>query len=295
MERIKRERTAPATVSLSKNNCTYPLIFPPTKKIEEHRLTNGVEVRGIADLNEEGEINYVIGFGNISLNGKKLTSLNKIDGQVLMGILAYFQMKIRKLKKDDKFRDRDIDYRLTFKSMYELLTFLKMPTNSPRYYERVKEALHKIMNTTLYFCKGYYSVEEGCTLSSSATINILSSLKINEAGASRKDCSIEIAICRDWYAMHEAYFVLAEIDLYKKLSEAQINLRNLLEAFRPKMLEDSISITRNLKKLATKIGYGDSPLYKYRETITEAIKAINREERKGYKVRFKGDNIIFSV
>lgn len=295
MDRIRRTKIAPEIVSVSKNHCTYPLIFPPTKKISEHRLANGVEVRGIADFNNDGDINYVIGFGDISLNGKRLAGLNKIDGQVLFGILAYFQLKIRKLKKDKKFKDRDIDYSISFNSLYELLTFLKMPTTNPRYYERVKEALYKINNATLYFCKGYYDADEKGFKSKAATFHIFNSLEVVESGGPRKECAISLVLSREWFTMHEAYFVPNDLLLYKKLSEAEVNLRNYLEPWRMKMYQDEKELVRDVRRVSAKIGYGDRPIYKLREALKLAIKAVNREDGKEYLARFEGSNIIFSV
>ena len=124
---------------------------------------------------------------------------------------------------------------------------------------------------------------------------IFNSLEIEEKEKPKRDCSIDLVLSREWFAMHEAYFVPNDLILYKKLSEAEVNLRNYLEPWRLKMYQDEKELVRDVRRVSAKIGYGDRPTAKLRESLKSAIKAINREDGKDYLIDFAGSNVIFSV
>lgn len=296
MERVKRARTIPDRVSVSKNHCTYPLVFPHTKKLERHRLANGKVVNGIGDYSN-GKLNYVLGFGDVEFNGKRLGPLGKVDGEVLFGLLAALQLRNRRLKKADSYEENDIDnYSLRFKSVHDLLVFLKMDTHNSFYRERVIEALHRIQNTTLYFSAKIYDVDEKGFSCHSKVLPLFAEStigdKVNEKGRAT-DTRIHIAFSKGWYEMHEAYFVITDLELYKKLSPAELNLRNILEPWRDEVLLKGKELVRDIKELAYKIGYGKADLYDLKRHLTRITGVINKECKTEYEIRFDKKKVVF--
>ena len=242
MERIKRRKQVeiiPEGVSVSKNHCLYPLIFPPTKKMETHQLTKRLSVDGVADYSN-GKLNYAMGFGSARFNGEKLGILGKMDGQVLFGLLAALQLENRsRIKRGESVETNEDNYTLRFKSIYELLTFLKMDTHTKFYYEGVTKSLHKIKNTTLYFFDKYYDTKKKEFSREQVTLEIFQEVRFEEKGG------ITVMLSKRWYDMHEAYFVIAELELGRKLSPIELNLWSLLAPFSENIHKSGLLNTRN--------------------------------------------------
>jgi len=295
MNRIKRSNTVPDFVSISNNHCNYPIIYPHTKKLENHTLPTGSQVWGVGNYDKDGELNYVIGFGSLTLKGKRITALSKTDGQVLFGLLAYLQLRNRKLKKDKVFIKNSIgNSSLKFKSMYHLLKFLKLPTNNTFYYERVKESLYKIYNTTLYFNDSYYNPKRKKKIEGIRSFRIFNSLDyMEDDNVAEDEYLIHIEFSKKWINMHESHFVINELELYKKLSEVELNLRNLLEPWRKEMFYKGKEVARDLETVCYRIGYSKSPLFSLRQKIKKALGVINAKCHYDYQLRFEKNNIIF--
>lgn len=290
MSRVKRRKQVeivPDAVSVSKNHCLYPLVFPATKKMENHQLTKRLSVEGVADYSN-GKLNYAMGFGSASFNGEKLGILGKMDGQVLFGLLAALQLENRsRRKRGEEVETNEDNYTLRFKSMYELLTFLKIDTHSKFYYEGVAKALHKIKNTTLYFFDKYYDSRKKAFSQKTVSLSIFQELSCPEGGP------VEIMLSKRWYDMHEAYFVIAELELHKKLSPIELNLWSYLAPFRENIHTNGLSLTRNLEDVCYKFGYAKAPKHDLRRKLTRALSQVNKIGACSYNIRFDKSHVVF--
>ncbi len=286
MEKIKKIKPK---VALSKNHCHFPLFTPATKRIEKHTLPSGVDVTGIGYHNKEGELQYVIGFGNFLPAGKKMTPLSNFDGQILLGLLAQLQ------KENNQSESKEINYTLKIKSFYRLLKMIGISNHLPSNYQRARESLFKIENTRLIFSKSFYDPEKGAVHSGLKTFSIFHSLNIRSTSydsGEGDDCSIEVTFSKDWYVMHSSYFLLNELEWVKKLSEVEYTLACLLEAWGDTKIHKGDSFIRDFKTLCLKIGYKEAPTYDLKRQISNAIKNINKKCGRDYHHDFNKKNIV---
>ena len=290
MNRVKKRKQVeivPDAVSVSKNHCLYPLVFPSTKKMETHQLTEKLSVDGVADYSN-GKLNYAMGFGSARFNGEKLGILGKLDGEVLFGLLAALQLENRSRRKRGEEVDTNEDnYTLRFKSMYEILSFLKMDTHSKFYYEGVAKSLHKIKNTTTYFFDKYYDTKKKAFSKELIELSIFQRVSFGEGGR------ITIMLSKDWYDMHEAYFVIAELELHKKLSPTELNLWSYLSPWKENIHKGGLSLTRNLEDVCYKLGYAKAPQYSLRRKLKKALDRVNAIGACLYHIKFDKDLVIF--
>lgn len=290
MNRIKRRKQVeivPDSVSVSKNHCLYPMIFPPTKKMESHQITEKLSVEGVADYSN-GKLNYAMGFGSAFFNGERLGILGKLDGQVLFGLLAALQLENRsRRKRGESVETNEDNYTLHFKSPRELLVFLKMSPTNPFYYEGVTKSLHKIKNTTLYFFDKYYDTKKKKFTHDLVELEIVQEVNFG------KDGSVMVMFSKRWYDMHEAYFVIAELELGKKLSPIELNLWSYLAPFMESINTNGLSLTRNLEDICYKIGYSKAPRYRLRERIKQALQMVNKVGACSYAIKFDKDLVVF--
>lgn len=286
MERVKKNLPQ---VALSKNHCHYPLFTPATKQIEEIRLPNGVKVKGIGYHNTDGNLQYVISFGNRIPEGHEVKPLSTFDGRILLGLLAQLQKENNRAPKGTP-----INYTLKVGSFYRLLKMIGIDNHDSSNYVRAREALFKIRNTSLIFSGTYYDPEKKARLDDIVDFEIFKFLKVtdNHYESGRKtDCSITVKFSEDWYAMHSSYFLLHELEWVKKLSEVEYTLACLLEAWSDMKLEQGNVFVRDFRSLCLKIGYKDVSTYDLKRQIANAIKNVNSKCGRDYRITFVKKNI----
>ena len=291
-----RIRRGGGQVSVSRNHCNYPLVFPPTKKLGDHAISSKMSAYGIGEYDEDGKLAYVLATSPcMSYEGENLGCLTKFDGQVIFGLLNHFQAKIRTLKKRKEFEDRDEDYHVRFQSVYEMLVFLKMPTNNTGYYDRLIKSLYRIDSTKIIFCKEWRNPKTGKFETGIKQLPLFYFLDVHSTRDDEKICYIDIELGKEWYKMNESYFVPTDLILFKELSEIELNLRNILEPWWEEMSRNGYIITRDLGRLCLKIGYNEQPLPRLRSRLKHAIAVINDKCDRDYSLSFNRHNVtIFS-
>lgn len=286
MERVKKNLPQ---VALSKNHCHYPLFTPATKKIEQHRLPSGVEVKGIGYHSTDGDLQYVISFGNLIPTGKELKPLSTFDGRILLGLLAQLQKENNRRPEGSP-----LNYTIKILSLYKLLKLLGINTDDSGTYARAREALFKIRNTSLVFSGTYYSFEKQRQIRGIKTFEIFDELEVVDKNIETEqeiDCAIMIRFSEKWYSMHSSYFLLHELEWVKKLSEIEYTLACLLEAWGDMKFQQGDVFIRDFKSLCLKIGYAPAPTADLKRKIKRVVESINKKCARDYRISYVKKNI----